>query len=57
MCILLLSDYGGGNHMEKMLDFFKTFFEESLLMELGKEPTYDLQEEEKEELLNYIDSF
>lgn len=43
--------------MEKMLKLFKTFFEKSLLMDLGKEPTYDLQEEEKEELLNYIDSF
>lgn len=43
--------------MEKTLNFFKTFFEKSLLMELGKEPTYDLQEEEKEELLKYIDTF
>lgn len=43
--------------MEKMLKFFKIFFEKSLLMELGKEPIYDLREEEKEELLKYIDTF
>ena len=43
--------------MEKMLKFFKTFFEKNLLMELGKEPIYDLQEKEKEELLRYIDTF
>ena len=57
MCILLLSDYGGGNHMEKMLKFFKIFFEKSLLMELGKEPIYDLREEETKELLEYIETF
>lgn len=44
-------------HMEKMLKIFKTFFEKSLLMDLGKEPTYNLQEEETVKLLEYIDTF
>ena len=44
-------------HVEKMLKIFKAFFEKSLLMDLGKEPTYDLQEEETEKLLEYIDTF
>lgn len=43
--------------MEKILKIFKTFFEKSLLMDLGKEPTYDLQKEETEKLLEYIDTF
>lgn len=43
--------------MEKMLKIFKIFFEKSLLMDLGKEPTYNLQEEETVKLLEYIDTF